>query len=334
MDEKIGGYDAKLTPRTRQMRDENIAYYEGYESGQADFHPENVELAKEILGSLDMKVLKAIFREHLLKSGVPLENSNEAVLDRIFVYPMESNIAEYQSFENVMSFSTSDKHFLEAKLHKTEQRTIPQELLMKMQLFFIHEACHVFSRERIYSTDVNAPQSRLHQDSGYRMANYTYGEHESTRLISSSFEAFNEGVTQRIAEEIFLEYHRRAGKSGEADCKLGTFTREQSKSYWSYFLYSNQVGSMCDSIAEYTGVPAEEVWKSFKRGYFEKPELFHEETAELFEETFGKDFLAEYSKMGRTTPVRDLARFDAKYKLLDPDRYTEKWLRHLGIVKG
>jgi len=333
MDEKVGGYDAKLTPRTRQMRDENIAYREGYESGQADFHPENVELAREILGSLDMEVLKEIFREHLLKSGVPLENSNEAVLDKIFVYPMESNIAEYQSFENVMSFSTSDKHFLEAKLHKIEQRTLPQELLMKMQLFFIHEACHVFSRNRIYSTDVNAPQSRLHQDSGYHIGELSYSEHESTKVAFTAFEAFNEGVTQRIAEEVFLEYQRRVGKSGGAERTLGAFTGEQSKNYWSYFLFSNQVGSMCDSIAEYTGVPAEEVWKSFKRGYFEKPELFHQETIELFEETFGKDFLAEYAKMGGTTPIRDLARFDAKYKLLDPDKYADKWLRHLGIVK-
>src|SRR3989344_1074168 len=108
MDEKVGGYDAKLTPRTRQMRDENIAYYEGYESGQVDFHPENVALAREILESLDMQQLKAVFHDYLKKSRVPVENANDAVLDRILVYPKEDMSAVYNSFENTMGFSITD----------------------------------------------------------------------------------------------------------------------------------------------------------------------------------------------------------------------------------
>lgn len=315
------------------MRDENLEYDKGYAQGQAEFHPENVALAKQILDSFDIKELKTVFREYLTKSGVPAENSNEAVLDRIFVHPMSDNIAQYQVFTNIMSFSTTDSHFLLAKQHRDSNQPVPEALVLMMQLFFIHEACHVFSRNRVYSTDTDSAQSILHQDSGYRRGESTYNEQDSTKSLRSSFEAFNEGITQRIAEEIFLEYHRRTGKSGQSSRTLNFFIRKEAERPWRYSLFSNHVDAMCDAIAQYTGVPKDHVWEGFKRGYFEKPELFHEETVRFFDETFGKDFLDEYEKLNSKTSLHEIGQFDARYKFPHPDKYADKWLRHLGIVR-
>ena len=335
MDEKIGGYDAKLTKRTREMREENIAYLEHYSRGQADAYPENVELAKEILGTFNMQHLKEVFYEYLKKSGVPIENANGVALERIFVYPREDASAVYESFENVIAFSISDKPFLEAKSYKSKEGTIPEELLMKMQIYFIHETCHAFSRNRIYSLGIDAPISKIRGESGYDIEESTYSEHtdEPPSELSRSLEAFNEGVTQRIAEEVFLEYQRRIGKSTEAERFLESFVRGNAESFWRYSICSNQVDFMCETIGEYVGVPKVVVWNSIKRGYFEKPELYNEGTIGLFEETFGKDFLKEHAALSNQTSIRDLAYFQCKQGFPPPNEYADKWLHHLGITQ-
>ncbi|HEV3245468.1 MAG TPA: hypothetical protein VG102_03845 [Candidatus Paceibacterota bacterium] len=330
MKEKIGGYDAELNPRAKEMRDESIDSYAGYSDGYAEAHSEAAALAKEVLDSFHMGTLKDVFREYLQKSGVPLENTNDEVFDRIFLYPLADADAEYRGLENILLLSTKSKFFETAKADLAEGRPIREELLMEMQLFFVHEICHAFSRVRVSSVDTDEPQSRIREEAGY--GTHEYNEAQPGTLSANLYEALNEGMTQRIAEEVFLEYQQRVGKSGTAKRMLRSHVTEAAKELWTYSIFSSEVDSMCAAIGNYAGIPKEEVWKAFKKGYFEDPRLFEDETVELFEETFGKDFLASYEALKRDTETSGakLGEFDATHGFADPRQYAEKWLRHLG----
>ena len=220
--------------------------------------------------------------------------------------------------------------------HKAGEK-IPESLLMKTQLFFIHEACHTFSRIRLSSVDVSSTRSVYTQEIGYEktrgILRQPSGPDGNSRIKGThrSFEALNEGVTQRIAEEIFVEYTKRIGESGAGAAFIKEFNTKNAADLWKYSIYMNEVDTMCERIGEYVGMPKEKVWEGFKRGYFEDPRLFSEEVIELFKQTFGEDFLEEYSKIGNKTDTADLGRFDGKYGVPHPGEYAEKWLGYLGI---
>lgn len=337
-EEKMGGYEARLTKRAERRQNNQLGYESGYSKGQAEFHPENVELANELLLSIDKQQLTDVLSDYLRKAGVPLENANTAALQEITARPMknsEETVAFYAAFTNQITLSTTDKDFLKAKEFRSQDQTIPGELFMKMQLFFIHETCHAFSRNRISTKDANNSQALIRTEGGYgikegiiRQSARQFG---TAKGRSSLFEALNEGVTQRVAEEVFLELARRTGSGGKAERFLKDFINDSAQHLWRYSIYGNQVDSMCEQIATYMGVTKDVVWDAFKRGYFAKPELFAEETTKLFRETFGDNFLDEYSKLSNKTPLGTLGRFDRKAGFSHPEEYAKKWLDHLGI---
>lgn len=339
-EEKIGGYEAHLTKRAERRQSNQLAYESGYSKGQAEFHPENVEIANELLSSVDRKQLTDIFLDYLRKAGVPLENANTSVLQEIMVRPMknEETVAFYVSFTNQITLSTTDKDFLKAKESRNKEQRIPGELLMKMQLFFIHETCHALSRNRISTKDSNNSQSLITTEVGYEIKEgvirQSARQFGTAKGRTSLFEALNEGVTQRVAEEVFVELARRTGNGGHAEKFLGDFITDNAQHLWRYSIYGNQVDGMCEQIAVYTGVEKTTVWDAFKRGYFAKPELFVKETIELFRETFGENFLDEYSKLSNKTSLDMLGRFDGQAGFSHPEKYAKKWLEHLGVEQS
>jgi hypothetical protein len=184
---------------------------------------------------------------------------------------------------------------------------------------------------RVGLIDVDEKNFVYSQDVGYSTSKISRENGEPVSQVKL-FEVFNEGVTQRIAEEVFLEYSKRAGISEEIKSFL--IKLNSSPSSLQYRIYENQVDLICERIGDYVGIPKDVVWEGFKRGYFEKPELFHKETLELFRDTFGDDFLDNYMKFDYDTPMSELAKFDATNNFKPVSGYSDKWLKCLGIFKG
>ena len=331
--EKIGGYESRLSQRGEDLRRINEEYNDGWNNGEAIENPESAHLIEYILSTLDFEKLKGVFLEELRKSGVPEENINIGVLDKIIAFPNSNDLigSMYYAFINRIAFSANSKSFIELKQQMIDNKELPPDVLMGVQLLFIHEVCHAFSRVRISFTDVDEKNFVYNQDVGYSISTISQedgGLDSSVKL----FEVFNEGVTQRIAEEVFLEYSKRVGISEEVKSFLAKFN--SSSSSLQYRVYENQVDSICERISDYAGIPKDVVWEGFKRGYFEKPELFHKETLELFRDTFGDDFLDNYMKFDYDTSMSELAKFDATYNLKHVSEYSDRWLKHLGISKS
>ncbi len=320
-EEKIGGYDTRLNRRHQQYR-ENIQEYEsGWGEGQKGARPEEVEFVNKILESIDREQLKDVFLDELRRSGVRVEDANTEALNQIFLRPFDHAAAMYNILLNTIQISVKSKEIAEKEL---SSGAVPESIVKEMQLLFIHEACHAFSRNRLRS--LGKTTGKMSVESGYSTA-------EANPLKSGkankTLEAFNEGVTQRIAEEVFLEYSKRMGNP--ADEFLSEALNRHQENFWNYYIFGNQVDQMCEHIARYVGVPKDTVWESVKRGYFERPELFNEETVELFAQTFGEDFLEEYSKFNVKTSIKTLARFDKVHGFTHPHEYAERWKQHLGI---
>lgn len=338
--DKIGGYQSDLTPRIK-LRQRLLEEAEGEESkSQAELSPENKILVNRLVDSLGVTELKNVFKDYLRKSGVPAENLNEEVLDDVLARPLEGGTATYSAFLNRITVSITDEDFVSLKRVFEQRGVIPKVLRMKMELALMHELCHAFSRVRYLSKDARNSQSIVTAESGYTFNKSVIRQSMRPEKIGTrkeflfSLEAFNEGVTQRIAEEAYLEYGRRIGLSSETEHFLGSYVRSGVRKFDRYTIYMNQVENMCECIARYIGVRKEDVWNSFKRGYFEKPQLFHEETAALFKETFGENFLSEYEKFNNETPIDEIGEFDDRYGFSHPDEYAGKWLNHLGISKN
>ncbi len=307
---KLGGYESKLTPRAERKQREAIEYERGWSEGDAQARPQALKFAENII-----KTIK-------------------------FTRPLEDrSAAGYDAFTNHIALSTRSVEFMEAKKFFSEGHEVAKDLLLEIQLFLIHELSHLFSRVRFSSKDTSNASTIVKAESGYKISELRLRqpmrpEKSGTFTKSrSSFEAFNEGVTQRIAEEVFLEYGKRTGTSKEIERLLTIINERNAQNLWRYTIYENEVDSMCEQIGMYVGIPKETVWQSIKRGYFEEPQLFHEETLELFKETFGSSFLEEYRPLGNTTPTKTLGQFDGKYIPTPPEEYAEKWLQHLGITK-
>lgn len=337
---KVGGYESHLTPRAEAYRDEHLKHKEAWGRMQAETHRDDIRVIEHVLSSMRLDELTDIAAGYLRRAGVPAEEMNTDVLQKVFARPIgEETSATYAQLTNHISFSTDSRDFAAARQALAEGRELPERVLLKMQLYLIHEMCHGISRNRLSSVDIGEAETTLRQESGYHSAEYSLYENPDTgttqpELSLVSFEAFNEGVTQRIAEEIFTEYGRRTGASSAVEEFLRSTHELNGKHLLPYLIFANQVGSMCERIAAYTGVTEEAVWRSFVRGYFEQPQLFHTDTIELFATTFGPDFLRQYGSINNTTSTSKLGMFDAAHHLPHPREYADKWLRHLGLERA
>lgn len=336
--EKVGGFETKkLTPRAQRVLDATVAYQKGWSEGEAQARPENIRMAERILQTMDLGVLKDIFIEYLRKSGVPEENANTAALEPILTRPSKGADAFYTASINAIALSTTSQDIQEAIQLSAAGQELDPTLLRTIQLVLVHEMTHAFSRNRVSSRDLPNARTEITSESGYGESQETHRvpmrpEKESRRdtVMHDRFVGFNEGVTQRIAEEVYMEYARRTGFDGEAAEHLEAAHKKRTESLWRYQIFMNQVGAMCERIAAYVGVPEETVWDSIKRGYFEKSPLYEEETVELLRETFGDSIFA-FSSFNNQTPAGEIGRFDAKHDFPPPEEFAPKWLKHLGI---
>lgn len=147
------------------------------------------------------------------------------------------------------------------------------------------------------------------------------------RQISTLLEAFNEGVTQRITEEIFLQYGKSVGKAEVYKKHLAKRIREHKEGLWRYYVYGNQVDFICTKIAAYTGESKDDVWRKVKKGYFNSPE----DIIDLIKESLGVSFFEQYSKIGNGTPLKDIFYFDGNNNIPFADEYIDAWEMGLGL---
>ncbi len=128
---------------------------------------------------------------------------------------------------------------------------------------------------------------------------------------SELYVLFDEGVTQKMAEEVTESYLTKQGAKPEVVDLYKKQTAEKGP-------YANTVAvvdRMVKIIASKSGVPESDVWKAIVGGKLHGTE-FDNEHAELFAEYFYPNFLAD---LAGVTPGREILRLFAKVLCLESE---------------
>lgn len=110
------------------------------------------------------------------------------------------------------------------------------------------------------------------------------------------FNFFNEGVTEKIARQIFDEYLRRTGDRAHYLDKHGSIPESP---YYENLVHFADL--FIATLAHATGVPQEHVWDAVIAGYMRGLDLRGTELKQFFEETFGTH-LVHLMERGFPTP--------------------------------
>jgi len=112
-----------------------------------------------------------------------------------------------------------------------------------------------------------------------------------------SHDLFNEGVTDKIGEEVFQKYIERTGdRSSFADAE-GNISYETG-----YISATMFVDAFCQKVALHVGVPTETVWNAVKQGYFTGEDLQLEKFQKMFSEVLERATLEDISKTSPSDP--------------------------------
>ena len=151
-----------------------------------------------------------------------------------------------------------------------------------------------------------------------------------------SFKNFNlmleEGMTDKIALEVYLEYTRRHPNAVRPLVAKASLTVPEKGGTMSYDVARRVVTAMTMAIAKETGVPEDVVWRGFVKQYF-SGEARAIELYEMFSEMFSKDFVEKLGNASDGPDLYELLLANRKVGEHYPDA-AKKWLEHLDISRG
>lgn len=339
MSQREGGYTSKLDTTGMQKRAEEFTYERGYDRAVREQRPEVLRTIEYIRQSINWEVLIPILKKRLSAAGVLSERFNISPLEEYMsVRPAIGYTALYHIGSNRISFNSHDNQFMTATRLLQKTGSIPRLLLMRIQLLMIHEICHAISENFIASHTINNTQVLSQAKTGYAHVFSvrqipSHGARPDKEGGFTFHEALNEAVTQRLAEEIMVEYAR------EEDVRHGehfvaSFIEQAGKNMSPYSIFANQLNNICAAIAREYGQNPEHIWERFKQAYFKNPESFLAETQSVLEHIYGSDFWKKYRALGNQSRMRDVAHFDISYGFTHPLEYSAKWIAQLGIEKN
>lgn len=273
---------------TSQGTPENPAWVRQKESVGEQTAENNAQEFKDMLSGIDFDLLEEVFAE---KYGRPfsIKDLNFLRPDRIAgdfhdpngavgSYDSELNLINIYSralkkdvkkFGDGVSFEI---HFLEVVAHE-ETHSIS------------HSTCQGGSEAASWTTLFKPRVKKI--KSGYReIETRVRGDREE--IVTSLYEAFDEGVNEKMAREIVLDYLKKTGVASAAIDAYRTIREKQGR----YQAQVTFVDDVINGISRESEVPADQVWRTLVGGKL-NGETIGDEHREFFAEYFYPDFLQE-----------------------------------------
>ncbi|QSH39129.1 hypothetical protein JXR01_02360 [Candidatus Kaiserbacteria bacterium] len=260
-------------------------------------NPDAKESLEKFKEELDYALLWGILEEVARKSGVDTSVLNKISLDKqVIITPEGSAIGAYHPDMNKISFSS------------THLRESSKAALIHT---FVHELIHATSY-----IETEGLKARVGYDQGEGIG-----------------AAFNEGVTERLAQQVSMEYAKRSGISKEM---AESVTNALRRTYVRWVAFVADIASRIDT---YAGVQEGTAWRGMVRGMFEGEFLNNPEFEEFFRNSYGEDFVEAFKKIPtKHVPIEDQIDFDAQFRMRS--YYTDegkeilrKWVEHLGFER-
>ena len=225
-----------------------------------------------VLERINFDILEKIFKDYATKSGLT-GKINFLGRDRIRHFTDGDDIeASHLVIQNLIALSFD-------KMKTRDDQTIGLIILHKL----CHEEAHAVSRlKEVLSLSEQGNELKVKAESiasGYR---------QDTLL-----RAFNEGVVERLAQEVFNRYLQADPAFADNAQKSFYFERlkEHPESLTDYASAVRFVEVLSKKIAQEVGVSEQLVWQALIRGLFEGEDFDSPELQSDFEDIFPESFL-------------------------------------------
>ncbi len=252
---------------------------EGYKLGKLSKENPERDLtirAEHLIQKLDFEVLEDIFREERVKSGVKSEvsaveikyDSRSKVLGRWnqFDKSVTLNLKKlYEEYEEGRDSGWSKDDT------STFESYVTSCLTHELTHAHGHNSCEGTSKStllrKVFKSIFNNVPETFSQ-SGYSQFN------RSERGTTNKYNAFNEAVTDLIAEEVFDEYKKRT--ADELVVGAG-YAR-------AYPLEKNRLLAFITVVCKRVETSPENIWKAVKQGYFSGLDLNDTELGHIYDD--------------------------------------------------
>jgi len=248
-------------------------------------HPE----LKELLDKVDFDTLRDILKEIADRSGVNTERLN--FIDPKRIYHLQSQLklqAAYSGKRRAIF------------INNVEIDDAADKFGFSRELGLVHALCH----EEVHATSKNECRSISRENKlieevtiGYLAHRTTWAEPINIKEKEEIFYSlFNEGVTEKLAQEVFAEYLRRTGGAGSEAAKqiLKTY-KENPAAASKYWEASALVDFLVEKISEKCALEKQRVWQAFVEGMYKGGALEDEEVKNGFDEIIGSGMLKKIS---------------------------------------
>lgn len=276
---------------------------------------ERYESFYKILDGIDFAYLKHEYAALARRSGINPDTLNFLGPDRILPYKttrgLRGRMAGMLSSETVRgsydvegNVTSLDWNLLEGA-HKDGGRAwlLPFHLLKVL----VHEEAHAASKG-VCSESETATGVEVMRQTGYERRTHEYAltvdeedgsEGYETASIDLVFKSFNEGVVEKLSQEVLVRYVQQADDKNfdtETGKRFLAWHREnpQLKSYKSEVLL---VESFISFTAAAANVPEDVVWQGVVRGLFEGSAFGTPDMQRVFEEAAGFDLIKHLSQV-------------------------------------
>lgn len=244
--------------------------------------------ARETLSRIDYDVLRGVFDELRARSG---EQGVGGFCDSDRIRVDDAMIGgEYDPKDGITIGSHQFLAHESARISRAEFRNMVLSAV-------IHEESHASSK--------NIDRREVSKGLSGTIRSF-FGKHDSDLVIGYHrrqfengkkniiFRDLNEGVTERIAEEVQREYLRRTGDGAVFS------DREHPAEYHAvaYLGSRAMTDAFVEIVAKSSGVPAGTVWEALKQGYMAGVDLRETELERAFEEVFSEGFIERLSEWG------------------------------------
>ncbi|MBI2356152.1 MAG: hypothetical protein HYV13_03030 [Candidatus Doudnabacteria bacterium] len=243
------------------------------------------------LGKVDFDLLRKLFFEIFKRIGMDETSFNFLGPERI----VESNHGTtYSGIDNAIIIALKN---LEATGRPTEQ---------DFAHVLIHEEVHATAKTicrgeidptwlaDYFPNKVNSIPENQFRELRYGLSRLTLPKksiHGRTRV----FYLLNEGVTEKLAREIFEKYANVKDMDVKEHGKK--VNDEKNPENYYYPIPVRFVEALVDRIAKETGLESKMVWESFVRAAYTGEDMENPELRQAFAETISDDFLSRLSRL-------------------------------------
>lgn len=336
-----GGRDTSVSPDAGMVHKEylntTIGDLNAEEQTAKLIRTKSYEKINSWVNEINFDSLGDIYKEYAVKANTdPTKLNTPPRADIHLALTDKPGFMQYDPISNQITVDISEPtNFLGGMnmLPEDKERHIRSAIIRGI----FHEYTHATGRVQCYITaprEVFEAQVQLGIEIS-RAVETINPENQKEILYRRGLWVLNEAITERIADEVYMEYARR---NDSKEWQLSTSIQPVIDAYMErggmYGAARRLLIAITTAIANVSTMPEEIIWRGFVHHYYRGD--FHgeqESMKKLLNETFGDGFYQELESLQSESDIKE---FIEKFPPIQMsiDEAGQKWVTHLELSRG